>query len=203
MALRDSLGNKEISSLASYIKGPIFSAGSSSYQVSLESLLIGHEDWVYFVEWQPPQSSCVDGIEFHQPLSIFSASMDKTMMVWQPENTTGIWMNVVTVGESSHSALGFYGGHWIPTGDSILANGYGESFHLWKNIGTSFDDWKPQKVPSGHFSAVSDISWARGGEYLLSVSHDQSTRIFSPWCEESLEDGETWHEIARPQVHGH
>ncbi|XP_073049967.1 elongator complex protein 2 [Primulina eburnea] len=204
MALRDSLGNKKISSLASYIKGPIFSAGSSSYQISLESLLIGHEDWVYSVEWQPPQSSSVDGVECYQPLSILSASMDKTMMVWQPEKTTCIWMNVVTVGELSHSALGFYGGHWSPTGDSILANGYGGSFHLWKNIGTSFDDWKPQKVPSGHFSAVSDLSWARGGEYLLSVSHDQTTRIFSPWCKESsLEDRETWHEIGRPQVHGH
>lgn len=176
MALCDSIANnrkEETSSLASYIKGPIFSAGPSSYQISLESLLIGHEDWVYSVEWQPPQNSSVDGIECYQPQSILSASMDKTMMVWQPEKTTGIWMNVVTVGELSHSALGFYGGHWSPSGDSILAHGYGGSFHHWKNIGIDFDDWKPQKVPSGHFAPVSDISWARGGEYLLSVSHDQ------------------------------
>ncbi|KAI3453067.1 hypothetical protein Pfo_009730 [Paulownia fortunei] len=206
MALHESLANnrKEETSLASYIKGPIFLAGSSSYQISLESLLIGHEDWVYSVEWQPPQSSSVDGIECYQPQSILSASMDKTMMIWQPEKTTGIWMNMVTVGELSHCALGFYGGHWSPNGNSILAHGYGGSFHLWKNVGTDFDDWKPQKVPSGHFAAVSDISWAREGEYLLSVSHDQTSRVFSAWCNESsLEDGEAWHEIARPQVHGH
>ncbi|GFP84690.1 elongator complex protein 2 [Phtheirospermum japonicum] len=164
---------KEETSLASYIKGPIFSACSDSYQISLESLLIGHEDWVYSVEWQPPKCSSVDGIEFYQPQSILSASMDKTMMIWQPEKTTGIWMNMVTVGELSHCALGFYGGHWSPNSDSILAHGYGGSFHLWKNVGIDFDDWKPQKVPSGHFAAVSDISWAREGEYLLSVSHDQ------------------------------
>ncbi|KAL1568382.1 Elongator subunit elp2 [Salvia divinorum] len=200
----DADSTKEETTLAAYIKGPIFVAGSSSYQISLESLLIGHEDWVYSVEWQPPQSSSIEGTECYQPQSILSASMDKTMMIWHPEKTTGIWMNMVTVGELSHCALGFYGGHWSPSGNSILAHGYGGSFHHWKNVGTDFDDWKPQKVPSGHFAPVSDISWARDGEYLLSVSHDQTSRVFSAWSNESLiEDGEAWHEIARPQVHGH
>ncbi|KVI05393.1 WD40 repeat-containing protein [Cynara cardunculus var. scolymus] len=202
MALCDSVGNfdkkKAENSLAYYIKGPVFLAGSFSYQVSLESLLIGHEDWVYSVEWQP--SSLVDNSSY-QPQSILSASMDKTMMIWQPERTTGIWVNVVTVGELSHSALGFYGGHWSSNGDSILAHGYGGAFHLWKN---EFDNWKPQKVPSGHFAAVTDIAWGRSGEYLMSVSHDQTTRIFASWLNEANSNGdETWHEIARPQVHGH
>ncbi|GFZ16036.1 elongator protein 2 [Actinidia rufa] len=143
-------------------------------------------------------------IECHQPQSILSASMDKTMMIWQPERTTGIWMNVVTVGELSHCALGFYGGHWSPNGDAILAHGYGGSFHLWRNVGVDVDNWQPQKVPSGHFAEVTDIAWARSGEYLLSVSHDQTTRIFAPWHKEPhLKNGDTWHEIARPQVHGH
>ncbi|KAM7463504.1 hypothetical protein LguiA_031625 [Lonicera macranthoides] len=206
IALRDPLSNssdkKEEMSLASYIKGPVVVAGSSSYQISLESLLVGHEDWVYSVEWQPPSS--MEGNACYQPESILSASMDKTMMIWQPERTTGIWMNVVTVGELSHCALGFYGGHWSPNGDSILAHGYGGSFHLWKNVGVDFDNWQPQKVPSGHFASVSDISWARAGEYMLSVSHDQTTRIFAPWINESSSVNEdTYHEIARPQVHGH
>ncbi|GLT69201.1 hypothetical protein SLA2020_413700 [Shorea laevis] len=195
---------KEEISLASYIEGPVLVAGSSSYQISLESLLIGHEDWVYSVEWQPPLTSSVEGTDFYQPQSILSASMDKTMMVWQPEKTSGIWMNVVTVGELSHCALGFYGGHWSPNGNSILAHGYGGSFHLWKNVGVNLDNWQPQKVPSGHFAAVADMAWARSGEYILSVSHDQTTRIFASWKNEaSLRDGDSWHEIARPQVHGH
>ncbi|KAG2709425.1 hypothetical protein I3760_05G238900 [Carya illinoinensis] len=209
LALRSSLGStqgayrSEEISLASYIEGPMFVAGPSSYQISLESLLIGHEDWVYSVEWQPPLTASVEGIDYHQPQSILSASMDKTMMVWQPERTSGIWMNVVTVGELSHCALGFYGGHWSPNGDSILAHGYGGSFHLWKNVGVNLDNWQPQKVPSGHFAAVADVSWARSGEYILSVSHDQTSRIFASWKNEASSDGDSWHEIARPQVHGH
>lgn len=168
-------------SLESYIKGPVLVAGTSSYQISLESLLIGHEDWVYSVEWQPPSAVSGEGIAYYQPQSILSASMDKTMMIWQPERTSGIWMNVVTVGELSHCALGFYGGHWSSNGDSILAHGYGGSFHLWKNVGVDLGNWQPQQVPSGHFAAVADISWARCGEYLLSVSHDQV--ICYQWCE--------------------
>ncbi|KAL7110624.1 hypothetical protein ACP275_05G037800 [Erythranthe tilingii] len=200
MASLQANNTTEENTLSSYIKGPIFLSGSFSYQISLESLLIGHEDWVYSVEWQPPQSSSAQGFECYQPQIILSASMDKTMMIWQPEKTSGIWMNMVTVGELSHCALGFYSGSWSPSGSSILAHGYGGSFHHWRNVGTDFDDWKPQKVPSGHFASVSDISWARDGAYLLSVSHDQTSRVFTTWCGE---EGEAWHEIARPQVHGH
>lgn len=210
LALRGSSANtqstyrKEVISLALYIEGPVLVAGSSSYQVSVESLLIGHEDWVYSVQWEPPSTAPSDGVSCQQPSSILSASMDKTMMIWQPEKTTGIWMNVVTVGELSHSALGFYGGHWSPDGRSILAHGYGGAFHLWRNVGVDIDNWQPQKVPSGHFAAVMDISWSRSSDYLLSVSHDQTTRVFAPWKNVASLMGEnSWHEVARPQVHGH
>ncbi|KAK8699316.1 hypothetical protein V6N13_115404 [Hibiscus sabdariffa] len=210
LTLRGSLADTEDThkrgeiSLASYIEGPVFVAGSFSYQISLESLLIGHEDWVYSVQWQPPSVVAEEEIGFYQPQSILSASMDKTMMIWQPERKTGIWMNVVTVGELSHCALGFYGGHWSPDAHSILAHGFGGAFHMWKNIGVSSDNWQPQRVPSGHFAAVTDIGWGRCGDYILSVSHDQTTRIFAPWHNQDPQsNGDSWHEIARPQVHGH
>ena len=89
-------------------------------------------------------------------------------------------LNVVTVGELSHCALGFYGGHWSPLGDSILAHGYGGSFHLWKNVDN--DNCLPQKVPSGHFASVTDIAWARSGDYILSVSHDQVCCSYQNSC---------------------
>ncbi|KAJ6980653.1 hypothetical protein NC653_024099 [Populus alba x Populus x berolinensis] len=100
--------------------------------------------------------------------------MDKTMMSWQPERKTGIWMNVVTVGELSPFCSRILWGHWSPDGNAILAHGYGGAFHLWKNVGVDVDHWQPQKVPSGHFAAVTDIAWARSGEYMVSVSLDQT-----------------------------
>lgn len=193
-------------SLKAFIEGPVFKSGTSMWQVSLESLLVGHEDWVYSVKWQPPSKISIDDNNdcWVQPQSILSASMDKTMMIWRPESKTGIWVNEVTVGELSHSALGFYGGLWGPTGDSILAHGYGGSFHLWKNMGMSSEQWQPQLVPSGHSAAVLDLGWAKSNQFILSASHDQTTRIFAPW--ERNKDGDTeisWHEVSRPQVHGH
>ncbi|KAL1556648.1 elongator complex protein 2-like [Salvia divinorum] len=90
---------------------------------------------------------------------------------------------------------GFYGGRWSPSGSSILVHGYGGSFHHWKNVGSNFDNWKPQKVPPGHFAPVSDISWARDGEYLLYLL--AMIKVFSAWSNESIiEDGDAWHEIA-------
>ncbi|KAJ3677550.1 hypothetical protein LUZ60_003274 [Juncus effusus] len=196
---------KDEFTLSSYTSGPRILTASALLTLSLESLLLAHEDWVYSVQWHPSQQ-----------MSLLSASMDKTMMIWRPERNSGIWMNVVTVGELASSSLGFYGGDWGPDGRSILGFGYGGAFHVWRDEGSGVcEEWKPTSVPSGHFGAVFDLGWGRDGEYLVSVSHDQTTRIFSPWRNTSNSDDnnnnnnnknekkDRWHEIARPQVHGH
>lgn len=157
-------------SLKMYIEGPIFKAEGNLWQVSLESLLVGHEDWVYSIRWQPPQDVDIDGTPC-QSMCVLSASMDRTMMIWRPEPNSGIWMNVVTVGELGHTALGFYGGAWGPQGNAILAHGYSGSLHLWCKVG---EDWKPQLVPSGHSAPVVDLSWGNNDQFLLSASHDQA-----------------------------
>ena len=35
-----------------------------------------------------------DGV-LHQPMCLLSASMDKTMIIWKPDSTTGIWTETV------------------------------------------------------------------------------------------------------------
>lgn len=54
--------------------------------------------------------------------------------------------------------------------------------------------------------AVQDLDWDPAGRYLLSVSSDQTARIFAQWRARQRESASTppsWHEIARPQVHGY
>ena len=47
-----------------------------------------------------------------------------------------------------------------------------------------------------------DCRWEPEGRYLLSVSSDQSTRLHAPW-RRGGDNKITWHELARPQIHGY
>ncbi|XP_076360831.1 elongator complex protein 2 isoform X2 [Tachypleus tridentatus] len=175
-----------------------YSAGKEYlFAVSLESVLTGHEDWVYSVHWQLPQQA--EDRTF-QPMRLLSSSMDKTMILWEPDEESGVWLEKVRVGEVGGNTLGFYGGVFSPDGNSILAHGYHGAFHLW-HYNSESDSWDPGVVWGGHFSAVQDLVWDPEGEYLLSCSSDQTTRLHGPWVQESGEL--SWYEIARPQVHGY
>eukprot|EP01087_Luapelamoeba_hula_P017861 TRINITY_DN5671_c0_g1_i1.p1 TRINITY_DN5671_c0_g1~~TRINITY_DN5671_c0_g1_i1.p1 ORF type:complete len:856 (-),score=120.02 TRINITY_DN5671_c0_g1_i1:78-2645(-) len=188
------------------------------YNVSLESVLFGHEDWVYSVAWHPVVVS-KEG-KLHQPLQLLSASMDRTMMVWAPE-ASGVWLNKVRVGEIGGNTLGFFGGLWGPAGEFILAHGHNGAFHLWQKKQASADkidiedvSWEPEVTVSGHFDEVMDLSWDPSGSYFVSVSKDQTSRLFAPWTSSKPATGSegatqsgshpvTWHELARPQIHGY
>jgi elongator complex protein 2 len=54
----------------------------------LESVLIGHEDWVHSVAWQPLVAAA-SGRPQPRPC-LLSASMDRTMMLWRPDAATGL-----------------------------------------------------------------------------------------------------------------
>ena len=96
----------------------------------LNAMLIGHEDWVCGVSWQPRQLK--DG-KWHQPKCLISASMDKSMMVWKPEKETGIWLNEMRVGDiGGQNYLGFFDAVFSADGRSILGHGFNGSFRLWQ-----------------------------------------------------------------------
>ena len=64
------------------------------YSVTLETVLLGHDDWVYGVRWQP----MIKGVGSDpptQPLCLLSVSMDKTMILWYPDPGTGTWLDQV------------------------------------------------------------------------------------------------------------
>uniref|UniRef100_A0A673TP76 Elongator complex protein 2 n=1 Tax=Suricata suricatta TaxID=37032 RepID=A0A673TP76_SURSU len=123
--------------------------------VTLETVLAGHENWVNAVHWQPPFYK--DGL-LQQPMRLLSASMDKTMILWAPDEESGVWLEQ--------------------------------------------REWTPEIVVSGHFDGVQDLLWDSEGEFIITVGTDQTTRLFAPWRRKG-QSRVTWHEIARPQIHGY
>ncbi|XP_046687231.1 probable elongator complex protein 2 [Homalodisca vitripennis] len=172
--------------------------GSMELAVSLESVLLGHDGRVYGVKWHPP---VLTDTGYTQPLKLLTASLDKTVVVWAPEAQSGVWLEEARMGEVGGNTLGFFGASFGPSGSAILAHSYLGGFHLWYK---DEDEWRPTVVVGGHFDAVTDLAWERKhGRYLLTVSTDQTTRLHAPWVQSDCDKKYSWHEIARPQIHGY
>jgi elongator complex protein 2 len=111
-----------------------FAVGEDSLcSVYLEALLVGHEEWVTSVQW-------MEGGAAAAGLRLFSTSMDRNMLIWQPEPFSGVWVPVVRIGDIGGTLggsvganlLGFIGGLVLEGGRRILGVGYGGSFHMWE-----------------------------------------------------------------------
>lgn len=161
------------------------------YNVTLESVSAGHEDWIYSVQWLSSKNN--------SKAKLLSSSMDKTMIIWELDDAAGVWLEKIRVGEVGGITLGFYGSVFSPDGLSILAHGYQGSLHLWC-FNKESEIWEPGVVVSGHYREVTDISWDPKGDYLISCSADQTTRLHAP---QNLSKNKTWFEISRPQIHGY
>lgn len=147
-------------------------AGTShSYAVSLESVLLGHDGWVYGVHWMRTKDNC---------LQLLSSSIDKTLIIWEMQTDSGVWMEKVRVGEVGGNSLGFYGGKFSANCSSILGHGYQGSFHMW-HLSAETLQWTPGIVVGGHFNEVRDLCWDPIGDFLLTTSADQTTRCHAPW----------------------
>ncbi|XP_006889292.1 PREDICTED: elongator complex protein 2 [Elephantulus edwardii] len=169
------------------------------FAVTLETVLAGHENWVNAVHWQP--SFYKDGV-LQQPMRLLSASMDKTMILWAPDEESGVWLEQVRVGEVGGNTLGFYDCQFSEDGSMIIAHAFHGALHLWKQKAANPKEWTPEVVISGHFDGVQDLMWDPKGEFIITVGTDQTTRLFAPWKRKG-QSQVTWHEIARPQIHGY
>lgn len=165
-----------------------FEVANQKFTLSLESVLQGHENWVYSVTWCKNEDS----------LQLLSSSMDKTMIVWTADKEQGLWTEKIRVGDVGGNSLGFYGAKFNSDGRSIVGHGFLGSLHLWHQNKVNERLWEPGVINGGHFKEVRDIAWEPSGAFLFSVSVDQTTRIHANW-----KGNETYHEIARPQVHGY
>ncbi|KAF7513600.1 hypothetical protein GJ744_008894 [Endocarpon pusillum] len=173
-------------------------AASITLSITFEALLLGHEDWIYTAFWNPQPGT----------RQLLTASADNSLIVWEPEPSSGIWLSSTRLGEISGqkgatSATGSTGGFWIglwsPNADAVACLGKTGSWRLWQHH-TNRSYWVQKAGLSGHTKIVTDLSWTRKGEYLLSTSSDQTTRLHAEW---QSSDSRSWHEFARPQIHGY
>ena len=95
------------------------------YSMNLESVLYGHEDWIYTVKFHPR-------VEDKQPLVLLTASIDKTMVVWKYNEENNVWIDEARAGDIGGNTLGFYGATFDSTGQFIVAHGYQGALHLWR-----------------------------------------------------------------------
>lgn len=139
-----------------------FAVGSVSCKVYLETLLVGHEDWVTSVQWLPESFSrqmiAGAGTADAQVCHLFTASMDRNMILWEglvrtvsdDEREEGgraanasksqVWAPLTRIGDVGGmlggsvgaNLLGFSAAKLSPDGRALLGVGYGGSFHLYR-----------------------------------------------------------------------
>ena len=175
-----------------------FKAQGFEFSATFEALLLGHEDWIYSTLWRASR----------QKLQLLSASADNSLAIWEPDSTTGVWVIVARLGEISAekgsttatgSTGGFWTGLWSPSGSTVTCLGRTGSWRLW-NYDENQGRWIQSVGVSGHTQSVTGIAWSKKGDYLLSTSSDQTTRLHAKWKRGHLE---SWHEMTRPQIHGY
>lgn len=141
---------------------------------------------------------------------------------------SSVWMPSQRFGEvGGASNLGFFGALWMLPASSIsaaidpqqpissvIAHGWGGSAHIWTlaaqttaSSSSSQPQWRVTDPVTGHFASARSVAWEPCGEYLLSCSDDQTTRLHARPTQrqgQSLNvDSAAWHEVARPQSHGY
>lgn len=175
-----------------------FKAEDQDFSATFEALLLGHEDWIYSTRWRAVGDK----------IQLLSASADNSLAIWEPDETTGVWVTIARMGEISAekgsttatgSTGGFWTGLWSPSGETVVCLGRTGSWRLWDHD-MAEDRWVQGVGISGHTRSVTGIAWAKDGNYLLSTSTDQTTRLHAKW---KREDMVSWHEMARPQIHGY
>jgi elongator complex protein 2 len=171
------------------------------YAITFEALLVGHEDWIYSARWSPLQ-------EKRDTPTLLTASADNSLSLWSVEEASGLWVCQTRLGEISQqkgstTATGSTGGFWIglwqPQAKAVVSLGRTGSWRRWEYDSGS-DMWLQRLGVSGHTQEVQSVAWAPDGSYLLSTGLDQTTRLFAEW---KRDDIKSWHEIARPQIHGY
>ncbi|KAI0347302.1 WD40 repeat-like protein [Trametopsis cervina] len=179
------------------------------FTITFDALLVGHEAGVTSLSWRPSSSA------YPEP-TLLSTSTDSSLILWSPstilgssqDTNTTLWINRHRFGDIGGQRLGgFVLGLWSGKGKEALGCGWSGGWRRWRCTSTtddssSIEDWQEVGAIGGHSGPVKSLAWSPGGEYLISIGLDQTTRIHG---DVHLADAgvKVWHELSRPQVHGY
>ncbi|RCK62331.1 Elongator complex protein 2 [Candida viswanathii] len=183
-------------------------ASGSRAAFSFEALIMGHDDWISGIQWHP---SCKDPLAKDRKFQLLTCTADTALMIWEMDSDSGIWVCVSRLGEMSvkgaSTATGASGGFWSclwfidPSTQEhyVLASGKTGSFRVYKSD-TDGKSFASALGITGAVRDITDIKWSVDGDYFIATSLDQTTRLYAPW---KKHNSESWHEFARPQIHGY
>ena len=133
--------------------------------VTLEALLVGHEEAVTSLSFRPRAADATtNSSSTNTPPFLMSSSMDRTILLWMEESSEeddalvddavvastggGAWVPVSRVGAAGgilggpigSSLSGFVDATFSPDGNGIAGHGYGGSLHFWRTSGRKYGD---------------------------------------------------------------
>ncbi|KAF8520130.1 WD40-repeat-containing domain protein [Gautieria morchelliformis] len=204
-------GGRQMSTKHHVIVVKSLSGSLHHFSLVLDALLVSHEAGITSLSWRPQRSDC------QEPPTLLSTSVDSSLILWSPsslpspsvdQDSTPLWISQQRFGDVGGQRFGgFVGGIWADNdnGCEVLGWGWGGGWRRWRCLTVPeghAETWEEAGAVTGHQGAVRSIAWAPCGDYLLSTGLDQTSRIHGPYRRPSS-DRESWHELARPQVHGY
>jgi WD40 repeat protein len=94
------------------------------YNITLDSVLSGHEDAVSSVQW------CKLADSSPSTYVILSSSFDFTVAIWKYDNKHNIWNKEHTLGEMLGNAHAFFYATFLDSSNEILAYAYNGALYL-------------------------------------------------------------------------
>ncbi|KIO22037.1 hypothetical protein M407DRAFT_28386 [Tulasnella calospora MUT 4182] len=198
-------GGKRISNRSHVLSVRSNDGSMKQFTITFDALLVGHENHVTTVSWQQVPKS---GSESTSPPTLLSSSTDASLILWSPtDSPTSIWVNRQRFGDViGAKAGGFVGALWSLNGDEVMGWGWNGCWRRWRcaKDEAGKETWTEVPAITGHHEPVKGLAWDPNGDYIITSSLDQTTRIFGPWRRPADNSTiETWHELARPQIHGY
>ncbi|KAL7063750.1 hypothetical protein AAHC03_0558 [Spirometra sp. Aus1] len=140
---------------------------SCSLFARLECVLSGHDHWVTGLSWAPAP------LTFDARPLLLSASMDKSLIVWEPSRpplltsagivvdnspTPDIWLEKQRYGTVGGDQLGFLDCAWGDSGRSVYGHGYQGNISSWYFSVTGGGN--VQCSLTGHAGPITDLTWS-------------------------------------------